>query len=441
MVVGNLAIPGPFANSQAPGFHLVWHMRFVHVADVHLDTSFAGRSEPVRRRLRDASRETFRRAVDLAIREDVHAFLIAGDLFDGERLSFPTERFLLEQTARLGDHGVTVVYATGNHDPGSPDTGPRPLPWPANVHVAEDATPKRVLVSDASGEKVGYVNAVGHPTAQESSDLSRLLPRPTGELPEVGLLHTQVHSSLGAEEHHPYAPSELTYLLRAGYDYWALGHVHLRQMLADDPPIWYAGSLQGRTHADRGPRGALLVDLSDRDAPAVSFRSLASVRWDTVQVDRLEGVASLDELERRVQLAWSARRSDDPGASDTEWMARVTLTGPCRLWSELRADENRHLLARELGELLGALEVTVVTDGVHPVLDLADHRERVDVLGEALRLADAVRRGEARLDGLQPGELAGIASDDRVAVDRYVRDLLRDIDGEIAARLLDTPAA
>ena len=65
-------------------------MRFLHVADVHLDTSFSGRSEAVRRRLRDASREAFRRAVDLAIREDVHAFLIAGDLFDGERLSFQT---------------------------------------------------------------------------------------------------------------------------------------------------------------------------------------------------------------------------------------------------------------------------------------------------------------------------------------------------------------
>ncbi|MDH3422767.1 MAG: DNA repair exonuclease, partial [Gemmatimonadota bacterium] len=332
-------------------------MRFVHVADVHLDTSFAGRSEPVRRRLREASREAFRRAVDLAIREDVHAFLIAGDLFDGERLSFRTERFLLEQTARLGDHHITVVYATGNHDPGSPETGPRPLRWPSNVHVADDATPRKVLVSDSAGDPVGFVNAVGHASGRESTDLSRLLPGPTGELPEVGLLHTQVHSSLGADDHHPYAPSELTYLLRAGYDYWALGHVHVRQMIADDPPIWYAGNLQGRTHADRGERGALLVDLSDRDTPAVSFRSLAAVRWDTIEVDRLDGVTSLDELERHVQLAWGAQRTDDPGTNGTEWMMRVILRGSCPLWSELRTEEDRELLGRELRELLGVLEV------------------------------------------------------------------------------------
>jgi DNA repair protein SbcD/Mre11 len=416
-------------------------MRFVHVADVHLDTSFAGRSDSVRKRLREASRAAFRRAVDLAIREDVHAFLIAGDLFDGDRLSFRTERFLLDQVTRLGEHGIAVVYASGNHDPGSLSTGPRPLAWPANVHVAADGTPRRFLISDAAGTPVGYVTTVGHATSEEKTDLSRILPRPAGELPEVGLLHTQVHSSLGAEEHHSYAPSELSYLLRAGYDYWALGHVHVRQMLADDPPVWYAGSLQGRTHADRGERGALLVDVTDRDAPAVAFRPLAPVRWDTVSIDRLDDVASLDELERRVQLAWTAGRDTDPGGPGTEWMARVVLAGACPLWSELRTQEDLDLLADELRELLGALEVAIVADAVHPVLPIEEHRGRVDVLGEALRLSAAIRRGQAQLASLDPGDLAGMTSDDPGVVARYVRSLLGGADGDLAALLLEDPSS
>jgi exonuclease SbcD len=411
-------------------------MRFVHIADVHLDTSFAGRSDEVRRRLREASREAFRRAVDLAIREDVHALLIAGDLFDGERLSFRTERFLLEEAARLGDHGITIVYATGNHDPGLATSGPRPLTWPANVHVATDPTPRRHLVFDAHGTLVGSVTAAGHASTGESRDLSRAFPRPVGDLPEVGLLHTQVHASLGAENHHAYAPSELSFLLRAGYDYWALGHVHVRQALADDPPICYAGSLQGRTHAEQGARGALLVDLSDRGAPLVSFRELAPVRWETIAVDRLEGLCTLDALERQIQLAWDMARASDPGASGTEWMLRVQLSGPCALWAELRSTENVELLCRELAELTGALEVTVLADAVHPVLSLEEHRGRVDVLGEALRLAAALRRGDARVPGLGAEDLAGVTSDDPTAVERYVRDLLSGIEGEIAARML-----
>jgi DNA repair protein SbcD/Mre11 len=411
-------------------------MRFLHLADVHLDTSFAGRSESVRRRLRQASREAFRAAVDLAIREEVQAFLVAGDLFDGDRLSFQTERFLLEQTARLGDHGITVVYATGNHDPGSPSTGPRPLPWPSCVHVAADATPRRFQIREEAGRAVGWVTAVGHEHPRVTDDLSRTLPLPERELPEVALLHTQVHTSEGARDHHPYAPSELTYLLHAGYDYWALGHVHVRQELSADPPIWYAGSLQGKTHTDRGERGALLVDLSDRTAPVVSFRSLASVRWDTVEVDRLDAVGTLDELERHVQVAWSARRESDPGAPGTEWMVRVVLSGPCPLWTELRTGEDQETLARELREIVGALDVTVVTDGVHPVVPIEEHRTRTDVLGEALRSAEAIRRSERTLQSLDPSTLVGITSDDPAVVAAYVRGLLADADGELAAHLL-----
>ena len=411
-------------------------MRFVHLADVHLDTSFAGRSASVRRRLREASRDAFRRTADLAIREDADALLIAGDLFDGDRLSFQTERFLLEHMRRLEQHGVTVVYCTGNHDPGSPLSGPRPLDWPANVHVAWDATPKRILIHDREGEPVGYVSCAGHASDQEKRDLSRLLPAPKGDLPEVALLHTQVHSSLGAEEHHPYAPSELTYLIRSGFDYWALGHVHVRQELSRDPPVVYAGSLVGRTHTDSGARGALLVDLTDREAPEISFRPLTQIRWETITVDHLEEADSLDRLEQRVGAAWRSFRDGQAAASDVEWMVRVRLAGPCPLWKELQDDENREVLARELAEVLGALDVVVMVDRVHPVIATHEYRIRTDVLGEALRLSEAIRRGEERLTTLDPGALAGATSEDVAVVDAYVRDLLQDADGELAARLL-----
>lgn len=410
-------------------------MRFLHIADAHLDTSFTGRTEAVRKRLREAAREAFRRAVDVAIREEVHALLIAGDLFDGDRLSFQTERFLLEQAARLADHGITGVYATGNHDPGSLDRGPRRLPWPANVKVAADATPQRFLITDRSGAAVGHVSAAGHATAEVTDDLSRRLPRPQGDLPEVALLHTQVRTSLGASDHGPYAPSDLTYLRHSGFDYWALGHVHVRQQLCEDPPIWYPGSPQGKTHSDTGERGALLVDLSDRRAPSVTFRPLAAVRWDTLEVDRLDDVHTLDDLERSVQRAWEARRGDDPG-SGVEWMARVVLTGPCPLWSELRRGEEVEMLGGELRKMLGAMDVTVLADSVHPIFPIEEHRARTDVLGEALRMVDRLGRGEAVL-AVDANELAGAPSDDPAAIESYVRRLLTDAEGEVAARLLD----
>lgn len=416
-------------------------MRFVHVADVHLDTSFSGRTPEVRARLREASRRAFRAAVDLAIREDVHALLIAGDLFDGDRLSFPTERFLLEETARLGDHGITVVYATGNHDPATVATGPRRLDWPSNVRMATDRTPQRFMIHNRDGEPVGFVTAAGHETAQETTDLSRLFPRPQGDLPEVGLLHTQVHSSLGARDHHPYAPSELTYLLRAGYDYWALGHVHIRQELSEDPPIWYPGSLQGKSHTDQGERGALLVDLSDRGSPALDFRSLAPVCWMTMEVSSLAEIATLDTLERHIQHRWTQRPREPNEDVDREWMLRIVLRGPCPLWAELRNRESLELLRDELRDLLGVLDVSVLTHGVHPVLPIGEHRMRVDVLGEALRLAEALQQGTHTLPDSGLGELLGFDPTLHGDVERYVRTVLKGVDGELAALLLEGTGA
>lgn len=410
-------------------------MRFLHLADVHLDTSFSGRSPEVRTRLREASRRAFRRAVDLAIREEVRAFLIAGDLFDGDRLSFQTERFLLEQMARLEAHHIVVVYATGNHDPGAPDAGPRRIPWPANVHVAAGPTPQRITIPDPLGEPVGFVTAIGHATAQVSDDLSRLLPRPQGELPEVALLHTQVRASAASDEHGPYAPSELGYLTRAGYDYWALGHVHRPQILAEDPPVVYPGSLQGKSFGEDGPRGAYLVDLEDRDAPALSFRPLAPVRWVTLEVTDLEEADSLDRLETAVQRAWGAG-TGARGRNGTEWMIRVVLKGATPLWRELaRGDDTGHL-AEELTGLLGALEVVVDASGVHPPLDLSEHRGRTDVLGEALRLLSSLQSGEEPVPGLERGDLAGTPSGGGEETARYVRSLIEDADAELAALLL-----
>ena len=117
---------------------------------------------------------------------------------------------------------------------------------------------------------------------------------------------------------------------------------------------------------------------------------------------------------------------------------RVILRGPCPLWSELRTEEDNELLARELREILGGLDVVVAADDVCPVVSVDGHRPRTDVLGEILRLSDSVLRGEATLD-LDRSNLVGLTSDDPAVVEAYVRTLLSGADGELASRMLDEP--
>ncbi|NNM33271.1 MAG: exonuclease SbcCD subunit D [Gemmatimonadetes bacterium] len=409
-------------------------MRFVHIADVHLDTAFAGRSDEIRRRLRQASRDALQRAVETARVEAVDALLIAGDLFDGDRLSFETERFVLEQLSTLSEAGIRIVYATGNHDPGRRRLRGGKLEWPSTMTLIPDGRPRSVPVVGEGGYPVGIVTGAGHASSRETADLARELKPTDADLPQVALLHTQVLSARGLEVHQPYAPSDIEHLRTSGFDYWALGHVHLRQEVSAEPPIHYPGNLQGRNPRETGPKGGLLVDLRDPGNPAVEFREFATVRWEKLLVDGLGEAETLEHLVRAVTQAWDDTRRTDPGETDTEWMVAVDLVGPSPLWRELRQPEEIVQVANELALQLGAMEVEVRVSRIHPRAQVQDHADRQDVLGAAIRLARSVARGHEGLN-LAPEDLAGFKADRGISLEDYVRELLEGAPEEILAQM------
>lgn len=411
-------------------------MRFLHIADIHLDTPFAGRSEAARARLRRASLTALGRCVATAVDEGVDAVLIAGDLFDGDYLSFETERFLLAQVRRLADEGIQVVYATGNHDPGE---GSRAgdLAWPDAVTVIATGSPQTVPVTGRAGGTVGYVTGAGHATSRETKDLSRRLqPVPGSDLPQVALLHTQAAWSGADRVHGPYAPCSLDHLRAAGFHYWALGHVHARQELSGDPPVHYSGGLQGRNPGETGPKGGLLVDLGDPAAPAVEFREFSPIRWEKLTVATLGDARTLAEVVAEVTGAWREARKAEPGADGTEWMVAVELEGPSPMWRLLRDPRELETIADELTGQLGAAGVEVRSAKVHPRVRVEEHVERRDVLGATLQLARAVMEDGETL-GLSETDLAGFDPGRESTLGSYLNRLLEGGSEEILVRMLD----
>lgn len=410
-------------------------MLFLHAADVHLDTPFAGRSSQLRTRLKDASREALCGLVDLALSEEVDAVILAGDLFDGDRVTFQTEQYLLEQLHRLNAAHIPVVYATGNHDPGTPRGRAMQLDWPPNVTIVSGAEPVCVNVTDGDGEVIGRITAVGHATASESRDLSQGFPKPTGDVLEIAMLHTQVGTASAADGHGSYAPSTLEGLVSAGYDYWALGHVHLRQCLSDYPAVHYPGNTQGRNPKEEGPKGVLLVRAERGVAPEVEFRELAPVCWASLRPASLAEVQTVEQLLKLLETVWHERSSDGHAPTPgVEWLLRVYLGGATPLWVELGEDENRAHLEAELKSRLGVLGVQVKIGDVHPVVEVGDFVDRQDSLGAALRLIQAVRGGEAQLNALNPDDLVDAPSEGPLAA--YVARLLDGAEDRLVARAL-----
>jgi len=419
--------------------------RFLHLADLHLDTVFGGLPE-TRDRLRAATFEAFEHAVDFAIREQLHAVLAAGDLYDENDLSLKTEIRFLEQVQRLAEAGVYFLACCGNHDPGganhhaarlgislgegaTADDSALDEDWRRRVHLFRNTTPHSVRIRDRDGAEVAVVVGAGHTTATEARNLAAEFPRLDTPLPVVGLLHSQVASARAAELHDRYAPSTAADYERLGYSYWALGHVHVRGRAVAGLPVFYAGNLQGRNPSETGAKGGYLVEAHSGSPAEPEFVPFAPVRWEQFEFGDLPQVDSsgvlLDHLVGRIAAARA-------GANDA-FALRCTLAGPSALAGRLRDAAERRDFEEALANRSGALEVQLRTEGLTLPFDRGVLREAPTVVATALDLITAVQSDSALLDELAPDEIL-THFDDPKARARYLADLLDGLDEELIHR-------
>ncbi|NIP58126.1 MAG: hypothetical protein GWM92_07775, partial [Gemmatimonadetes bacterium] len=106
---------------------------------------------------------------------------------------------------------------------------------------------------------------------------------------------------------------------------------------------------------------------------------------------------------------------------------------PCPLHRELGLEKNRRVLEEDVAARLGLLAAEVRSGDVHPPVDPDAHRDRQDVLGEALCMLGELESDPEALLDLRPEELAGAPRDEAA----YLRSLLDGMAGELTARMLD----
>jgi len=265
--------------------------KFIHTADIHLDSSLrkldSYEGAPVDE-IREAARKAFNNLVELAISEKVDFIVIAGDLYDGDWKDFNTGLYFVSQTVKLRNAGIFVYIIFGNHDAASKIT--KSLRLPDNVHTFPSDKPETFLIENLNVAIHGQ--SFASPSVRK--DLSLLYPSPVSGYFNIGLLHTSLS---GREGHEPYAPCTLEGLRRLGYDYWALGHVHKKEILCDDPLILFSGNIQGRHIRETGPKGCMLVSVDSMEKPSFEFRSLDVIRWVNLNIDATGAQTSDDILD------------------------------------------------------------------------------------------------------------------------------------------------
>jgi predicted phosphodiesterase len=425
--------------------------RFVHAADIHLDSplrSLVLRDPELAELIGGATRRAWVNVVELCLTEQVDALLVAGDLYDGDQTSMKTARFLAEQIRRLHEAGIGVFVIRGNHDALSRIT--RELTFPDSVKVFGGRA-EAVSVERTGGHFPVAVHGISfaRPQAPES-----LLPRfrpPVAGAVNIALLHT---SLAGAPGHDPYAPCSLADLDAAGFDYWALGHIHKRSVVQGRSAVVMPGMPQGRDINEDGAKSVTLVTIADDRSITVEERVTSVAQFERVAVD-LTGIE--DWREMVAALATSLEHARGRVASE-HMVARLRFTGTTPLAWRLRCD--RDLLRAEAADrayVIGKswIEKLDIDCRAPGVADGADGVPAADPVIELRRLigdevvASAAYQTEIatiaeELRGQLPPECRQWLGADEAAFQQAVAALVQDGAEDVIARLrarADTEAA
>jgi exonuclease SbcD len=306
---------------------------FLHAADIHLDSPLKGleryENAPVER-MRGATRRAFERLIDLAIEKRVDFVLIAGDLYDGDCRDYNTGLYLTRQLLRLREEKIPVFIIAGNHDAANKMT--RVLPLPENVRILGHDRPETVWVHD----KAVAIHGQSFARAAVTENLAAAYPPAESGCINIGLLHTGLG---GMNGHERYAPCTLDELRFKRYDYWALGHIHAREVLCEDPLIVFAGNVQGRHARETGPKGCLVSTIHSDHSVDHVFHRLDQVRWERSHVD-ISGLQTESDA-----ISLTGDLLDELIASETApeslLAVRVIMRGRAALHGRLFSDLDR----------------------------------------------------------------------------------------------------
>lgn len=309
-------------------------IRFIHAADIHLDSPLKGlanRHNLPTDKILAATRDALVNLVTLAIDQKVDFVLLAGDIYDGDPEDLKANFHFNQQMGRLNQKNIKVVMITGNHDAKSKIS--KPLSPPKNLTILSAHQPESCEITK-EGEVIAIIHGQGFLNQAEPRNLASTYPAPMPGKLNIGILHTSLD---GREGHANYAPTTTNELINKGYSYWALGHVHTREVVNEKPYIIFPGNIQGRHIRETGAKGCYLVTFNDNREAQLEFKPLDVFRWEAITVN-LDGIEGESEFEGK--LAETVESKKLP-FNEIPHGIRIILTGNTSLHSWLICSQNR----------------------------------------------------------------------------------------------------
>ena len=306
-------------------------MLIIHTADIHIGVENYSRPDPKTRtssRLQDFLR-SLDELVDYSIDNEADLVLICGDVYKSRNPTQTHQREFVKRISRLAREGIKVFLLAGNHD--SPN-----VPGPAttldifptldieNVQIANELNTQIVQTRNGSIqiislpwirkgdfmslEKYNQLSNEKFNSAIEEKlieDLDKEIANLDSSMPSILASHVSVDLAKTSSEKSMTLGKD--YLLPTNFlanpklDYVALGHIHRHQILNDDPPVVYSGSLERIDFGEeKDSKGFCVIDIStspdkkDR-LNSYKFVEVNARRFKTIQIKIEENDGSPNE--------------------------------------------------------------------------------------------------------------------------------------------------
>lgn len=217
-------------------------MRFIHCADLHLDSKMSANLDKDKAKERKAEiLHTFERMVHYAAQNEVAAILIAGDMFDTKNISATTRNTVLFNIENHPD--IIFYYLKGNHDNDNFLSGLEKIPGNLKMFGPQWTT-----------YDMGNVAISGIELSRGNSESAYISLVPDLKKFNIVMMHGQEAESVN-----------LKALRNKGIDYLALGHIHgYKKEQLDARGIYcYPGCLEGRGFDECGEHGFVVLDVDE----------------------------------------------------------------------------------------------------------------------------------------------------------------------------------
>jgi DNA repair exonuclease SbcCD nuclease subunit len=260
-------------------------MKFVHIADMHFDTSFSQMNDSNLGTLRRLDqRKVFKKIIDYIKENEIEYFFIAGDLYEHKFIKESTIEYINNLFKEI--ENTKIFITPGNHDPFLKNSYYNKFKWNDNVHIFG---PNVTMVSDKNVNIYGYGFDDFYYTNSELEDFELT------EKDKINILIT--HGTLNGSNNleRQYNSIQKSNLEKIGFDYVALGHIH-KNNYSNSEKILYPGSTISTGFDEEGKHG-MIAGCIDENGLKTEFISLDDKEFKVLEVDVSEFNSAEDLIE------------------------------------------------------------------------------------------------------------------------------------------------